>query len=87
MTFLIVVMKSPGIDMRPLTEMTGEDWFNEVFFDKVRVPIDNVVDEIEGGWDIVINTLSRERVSSALHAPRSLDHPAAGAGGPRRSTP
>jgi len=68
MTFLLVDMKSPGIDVRPLTEMTGEDWFNEVFFDRVRVPIENVVGEIDTGWDVVINTLSHERASAAPHA-------------------
>ena len=68
MTFLLVDMKSPGIEIRPLTEMTGEDWFNEVFFDNVRVPIDNVVGEVDKGWDVVINTLSHERASAAPHA-------------------
>ncbi|MFQ5417184.1 MAG: acyl-CoA dehydrogenase family protein [Myxococcota bacterium] len=68
MTFLLVDMKSPGIDVRPLTEITGEDWFNEVFFDHVRVPIENVVGEIDRGWDVVINTLSLERASAAPHA-------------------
>jgi alkylation response protein AidB-like acyl-CoA dehydrogenase len=48
--------------------MTGEDWFNEVFFDSVRVPIDNVVGEIDKGWDVVVNTLSHERASAAPHA-------------------
>jgi alkylation response protein AidB-like acyl-CoA dehydrogenase len=68
MTFLLVDMKSPGIEIRPLTEMTGEDWFNEVFFDGVRVPIENVVGEIDKGWDVVVNTLSHERASAAPHA-------------------
>jgi alkylation response protein AidB-like acyl-CoA dehydrogenase len=68
LTFLLVDMRSPGIDVRPLTEMTGEDWFNEVFFDRVRVPIENVVGEIGGGWDVVVHTLSHERTSAAPHA-------------------
>ncbi len=68
LSFLLVDMKTPGIEIRPLTEMTGEDWFNEVFFDRVRVPIENVVGEIGGGWDLVINTLSHERASAAPHA-------------------
>ncbi len=68
LSFLLVDMNSQGIDVRPLKEMTGEDWFNEVFFDHVRVPIDNVVGEIGKGWDVVVRTLSHERTSSAPHA-------------------
>jgi alkylation response protein AidB-like acyl-CoA dehydrogenase len=68
LTFLLVDMKTPGIGIRPLIEMTGHAWFNEVFFDDVRVPIRNVVGEIDQGWDIVITTLSVERGSSAQHA-------------------
>jgi alkylation response protein AidB-like acyl-CoA dehydrogenase len=72
LTFLLVDMRSPGISIRPLTEMTGEDWFNEVFFDGVRVPVDNVVGEIDKGWDVVLDTLSHERASAAPHA--RLEH-------------
>jgi alkylation response protein AidB-like acyl-CoA dehydrogenase len=68
LTFLLVDMQSPGIEIRPLTDMIGEDWFNEVFFDHVRVPIANVVGQVGGGWDIVIHTLSHERASAAPHA-------------------
>lgn len=68
LTFLLLDMRSPGIEIRPLTEMTGEDWFNEVFLDAVRVPIENVVGELGGGWDVVINTLSHERASASPHA-------------------
>jgi alkylation response protein AidB-like acyl-CoA dehydrogenase len=68
LTFLLVDMASPGITIRPLKEMTGEDWFNEVFFDGVRVPRANVVGEVGRGWDVVVSTLSHERGSSAQHA-------------------
>jgi len=67
-SFLLVDMASPGIEVRALTEMTGEDWFNEVFFDEVRVPIENVVGEIDKGWDVILDTLSVERASAAPHA-------------------
>jgi alkylation response protein AidB-like acyl-CoA dehydrogenase len=53
--------------------MTGHAWFNEVFFDEVRVPLENVVGEINGGWDIVMTTLSVERGSSAQHARLGAD--------------
>jgi alkylation response protein AidB-like acyl-CoA dehydrogenase len=68
LSFLLLDMKTPGIEIRPLKEMTGEDWFNEVFFERVRVPVENVVGEIDGGWDVVVHTLSHERASASPHA-------------------
>jgi alkylation response protein AidB-like acyl-CoA dehydrogenase len=73
LTFLLVDMKTPGITIRPLVEMTGHAWFNEVFFDDVRVPVENVVGEIGEGWDIVMTTLAVERGSSAQHARLTAD--------------
>ncbi len=49
-TFLLVEMDSPGIEVRPLGQMNGSAHFNEVFFDDVRVPAANVVGEVDGGW-------------------------------------
>jgi alkylation response protein AidB-like acyl-CoA dehydrogenase len=60
-------MNSPEITIRPLREMTGEEWFNEVFFDEVRVPRANVVGEINGGWQVVMTTLGFERAGSTPH--------------------
>ncbi len=73
LTFLLVDMDSPGITIRPLVEMTGHAWFNEVFFDDVEVPVANVVGEIDRGWDIVMTTLAVERGSSAQHARLTAD--------------
>jgi alkylation response protein AidB-like acyl-CoA dehydrogenase len=67
LTFLLVDMKSPGITIRPLREMTGEAWFNEVFFDELRVPRANVVGEINGGWSVVMTTLMHERAGTTPH--------------------
>ena len=61
LTFVLLDMKTPGITIRPLVEMTGVAWFNEVFFEDVRVPKNLVVGEIDRGWDITITTLSVER--------------------------
>jgi len=67
LTFLLVDMKSPGITIRPLREITGDAWFNEVFFDEVRVPRDNLVGEINGGWAVVLTTLAHERAGTTPH--------------------
>ncbi len=68
LSFLLVDMTSPGITIRPLVEMTGVAWFNEVFFDDVQVPRTNMVGELNQGWHIAITTLSHERGGSAPHA-------------------
>jgi alkylation response protein AidB-like acyl-CoA dehydrogenase len=68
LTFLLVDMKSPGITIRPLVEMTGVAWFNEVFFDDVLVPRENMVGALNDGWTIAITTLAHERAGSAPHA-------------------
>ncbi|MGD9763603.1 MAG: acyl-CoA dehydrogenase family protein [Candidatus Binatia bacterium] len=60
-TFLVVDMHSPGISVRPLKQITGEEEFNEIFFEEVRVPRENVVGELNRGWDIAITTLMHER--------------------------
>jgi alkylation response protein AidB-like acyl-CoA dehydrogenase len=61
LTFALLDMKTPGITIRPLVEMTGVAWFNEVFFENVAIPRDMIVGEIDRGWDIAITTLSHER--------------------------
>ncbi len=61
LTFALLDMKTPGITVRPLVEMTGVAWFNEVFFENVVIPLDMVVGEINRGWEIAITTLSHER--------------------------
>jgi alkylation response protein AidB-like acyl-CoA dehydrogenase len=62
-TYVIVDMKSPGLDIRPLREMTGMEMFNEVFLDEVFVPDDCVIGEVDGGWPLARTTLANERVS------------------------
>jgi acyl-CoA dehydrogenase len=59
-TFFIVDMRSQGIDIRPLVQATGLSHFNEVFLTDVRVPVTNVVGEIDGGWAVARTTLASE---------------------------
>jgi alkylation response protein AidB-like acyl-CoA dehydrogenase len=61
LTYLLVDMRSPGVSVRPLKQMTGESEFNEVVFQNVRVPVENVVGKVNGGWEIAIATLMFER--------------------------
>ena len=62
-TYFLVDMRSPGIDVRPLREITGDASFNQVFLDNVFVPDDCVVGDVNGGWRIARTTLANERVS------------------------
>jgi alkylation response protein AidB-like acyl-CoA dehydrogenase len=63
LTVLLVDMKSPGVEVRPLRQMTGETEFNEIFFHDVRVPTENVVGKVNDGWSVAIGTLMHERGS------------------------
>lgn len=62
LSYLLVDMKSPGITVRPLRQISGEEEFNEVFFDGVFVPRENLVGEVGKGWAIALTTLLYERV-------------------------
>lgn len=63
LTVLLVDMKSPGVDVRPLRQMTGETEFNELFFTDVRVPVANVLGKVNDGWNVAIGTLMHERAT------------------------
>ncbi len=62
-TYFVVGMDSPGLDIRPLRELTGLEMFNEVFLDDVFVPDEQVIGEVDGGWPLARTTLANERVS------------------------
>ncbi len=64
-SYFLLDMSTPGIDIRPLRELTGQAMFNEVFLDKVFVPADCLVGEVDGGWRLARTTLANERVSMA----------------------
>ena len=56
-------MESPGVDVRPLYQITGEAEFNEVFFNDVRIPHENLLGKEGQGWRVAITTLMNERVA------------------------
>jgi alkylation response protein AidB-like acyl-CoA dehydrogenase len=59
-TFFIVDMRTPGIEIRPLVQATGLTHFNEVFFTDVRIPDENVVGEVHGGWAVTRTVMASE---------------------------
>jgi alkylation response protein AidB-like acyl-CoA dehydrogenase len=64
-TYLLVDMRAPGVVIRPLREITGDELFNEVFFDDVFVPDEMVVGAVNDGWRLARSTLASERVAMA----------------------
>jgi alkylation response protein AidB-like acyl-CoA dehydrogenase len=62
-TYFLVDMSAPGVEVRPLREITGDSLFNQVFLDDVFVPDDCVVGQVNGGWRVARTTLANERVS------------------------
>ncbi len=61
LTYLIADMHAPGVEVRPLRQITGDAEFNEIFLSGVEVPVENVLGEIGGGWEVAMTTLLHER--------------------------
>ena len=68
-SYLLVDLRSPGITIRPLKQITGEMGFNEIFYDGVRVPLRNLVGQLNEGWQVSIATLMYQRASGGLRHP------------------
>ncbi len=62
-SYFVCPMDAPGVTIRPIVDMTGDHAFNEVFLDEVRLPAQNLVGEVNGGWALAKVTLGNERVS------------------------
>ena len=63
LTYFILDMHAPGVDVRPLRQITGEAEFNEVFLDEVRIPDTDRLGDIGRGWSVAVTTLMNERAS------------------------
>src|SRR5215204_407736 len=63
LTGFVVDMHAPGVDVRPLRQMTGGASFNEVFFNEVRVPDDHRLGDVNNGWNVALTTLMNERAA------------------------
>jgi alkylation response protein AidB-like acyl-CoA dehydrogenase len=75
-TFLLVDLRTPGITIRPIVNLAGEGEFCEVFYDNARVPLANVVGEIDQGWTVAKALLGPERLSIGSPALSRLAHDA-----------
>ena len=75
-TFLMIDRHQPGVEVRPIRQMNGSSDFAELFFTDVRVPLDNVIGDLNDGWRVAMTTLKHERgsgLNTAAHFRRTLD--------------
>jgi alkylation response protein AidB-like acyl-CoA dehydrogenase len=73
LTYLVVDMHAPGVDVRPLRQITGEAEFNEIFFSDVQVPVGNRLGEEGEGWQVAMTTLLHERATLGFALTATLD--------------
>ena len=75
LTYFLLDMESPGVEVRPLHQITGEAEFNEVFLSDVRIPHDRVFGDVGGGWGAAVTTLMNERVALGGGVPKKGSGP------------
>jgi alkylation response protein AidB-like acyl-CoA dehydrogenase len=73
LTYLLVDMHAPGVEVRPLRQITGEAEFNEIFFTDVEVPVENRLDDEGNGWQVAMTTLLHERATLGFALTATLD--------------
>jgi alkylation response protein AidB-like acyl-CoA dehydrogenase len=66
LTYFLLDMEQPGVQVRPLVQITGEGEFNELFFEEARIPDENVIGGVGNGWQVAITTLMNERAGLAF---------------------
>ena len=71
-TYFILDMDQPGVEVRPLRQITGEAEFNEIFLEEAEIPDENIVGEVGGGWQVAITTLMFERAGLGAAAVMGL---------------
>jgi alkylation response protein AidB-like acyl-CoA dehydrogenase len=71
-TYFILDMDQPGVEVRPLRQITGEAEFNEIFLEEAEVPDENIIGEVGGGWQVAITTLMFERAGLGAAAVMGL---------------
>ncbi|WP_031168728.1 acyl-CoA dehydrogenase family protein [Streptosporangium roseum] len=79
LSMFVVDMHAPGVTVRPLRDMTGRAHFNEIFFDDVHIPAENLVGRVNDGWNCAVTTLLHERlsISSGVGMGGQKDNPVA----------
>jgi alkylation response protein AidB-like acyl-CoA dehydrogenase len=75
-SMLAIPMDAPGVDVRPLRQITGDYEFNEVFFDDVEIPVDHLIGPEHAGWKVANTTLANERGASFIWR-EQVEHEAA----------
>jgi alkylation response protein AidB-like acyl-CoA dehydrogenase len=73
LTYLLVDMHAPGVEVRPLRQITGEAEFNEIFFTDVEVPVENRLGDEGDGWQVAMTTLLHERATLGFALTSTLD--------------
>ena len=74
LSYLLMPMDQPGIEIRPIVQITGHSEFNETFFDGARTAAENVVGDVNGGWRVAMGTLAFERGASTLGQQLSFEN-------------